>query len=371
MSTRNPRRQPVGDMFPGMPDIIGKKPPKASDEGWRARTLDEAIARTYELVDEAIARYTSDKHEIVGVYLLYSGGNDSVAPTHLLRDRVDGIVHVNTGTAIRQTTEHVRDVAKAWGKPLHELHPKAKYLDLILGKILATVGLNKGRPVWLGFPGPGGDSHKVMYRRLKDEPLQRFRAKQVGPFGRRKKVLYIAGMRWDESDPRFRNAEEIDPDGAIIWVSAVVHWTNAHMQEYRARHRCQLDHEHAPHRMCTPDALPLNEVTEHLHMSGDCTCGAFARPGEKEEIRFFYPEKAAEIDEMERVVAAAGIPACKWGQRPPGTERQPKASKGDDVIPRLCAGCKPPLAGQDDLIDQWRDSGLITDEQHAAFTRTA
>ena len=216
MSTRNPRRQPVGDMFPGMPDIIGKKPPKASDEGWRARTLDEAIARTYELVDEAIARYTSDKHEIVGVYLLYSGGNDSVAPTHLLRDRVDGIVHVNTGTAIRQTTEHVRDVAKAWGKPLHELHPKAKYLDLILGKILATVGLNKGRPVWLGFPGPGGDSHKVMYRRLKDEPLQRFRAKQVGPFGRRKKVLYIAGMRWDESDPRFRNAEEIDPDGAII-----------------------------------------------------------------------------------------------------------------------------------------------------------
>ena len=123
--------------------------------------------------------------------------------------------------------------------------------------------------------------------------------------------------------------------------------------------------------MCTPDALPLNEVTEHLHMSGDCTCGAFARPGEKEEIRFFYPEKAAEIDEMERVVAAAGIPACKWGQRPPGTERQPKASKGDDVIPRLCAGCKPPLAGQDDLIDQWRDSGLITDEQHAAFTRTA
>lgn len=371
MSSRSNRRRKPGDMFPGMPDLTAKKPPKASDSSWQARTLDEAIARTNQLVDEAIARYTTDKHEIVGVYLLYSGGSDSIVPAHLLRDHIDGFIHVNTGTAIRQTTEHVREVAEAWGAPLHELRPRASYRDLVLGRVLVTRGETVGQPAWIGFPGPGGDSHRVMYRRLKDEPLQRFRRDKVGRFGRRKKILYIAGMRWDESDPRFRNAEEIDPDGAIIWVSAVVHWTNAHMQEYRARYRCQQDHDHAKHRMCDPDALPVNEVTEHLHMSGDCTCGAFAKPGELDEIRFFYPEKAAEIEDLEGAAAAAGIPACKWGQRPPGTGRQPKGSKSDDVMPRLCAGCKPPIPGQNDLVDHWLTRGLITPEQHAEFDRSA
>lgn len=358
-------------MFPGMPDVLKKKPPKAGED-WEARTLDEAIARSHELLDEAIARYSTDGCEIMEIDGLFSGGNDSVVFAHLLRDRFDGILHVNTGTAIDETTEHVRDVVAAWGLPLHEVSPKDRYRDLVLGRVLAMRGKNKGRPVWIGFPGPGGDSHRVMYRRLKDEPLQRYRRSLVGLFGRRRKVLYIAGMRWAESDPRFRNASEIDPDGAIIWVSPIVHWTDAHMREYRARHRCHLDHEHALHRMCTPDALPLNEVTEHLHMSGDCTCGCFARKGELDEITMFYPEHAARIRALEAEVEAAGIPACRWGKRPPGSEerrkRRRRRGRGKEPMPRLCAGCAPPIPGQVDLMELWRRQGLISDAQYEALT---
>lgn len=401
MSARS-SRQPVGDMFPGMPDILGKRPPKATENSWEARTLDEAIARSYELLDQAIVKFstgdalieiTKGKHAgqvrnhgpraLEGVFGLYSGGRDSVNTNHLLRKYMQdrplfrhffrGIVHVNTGTAVEDTTRHVREAVPAWGMQLHELKPRINYLDLVLGKVIATTGPNAGkRAVWVGFPGPGGGKvkpHNVMYTKLKDEPLQAFRRQHVGREGIRRKVMYVGGMRWAESDKRFRTAEEIDVDGGIVWVSPVVHWTDAHMREYRARYRCEKAHKHQPHRLCGDEALPVNSVTDNLHMSGDCACGAYAKPDEKEERRFFYPEHGAEIDYWEKTVRDAGIPACKWGQAPPKGFVQAGA-EAKSVIERLCAACAPPIPGQDDLIDQWRDSGLITDEQHATFTRT-
>lgn len=359
MSTRNPRRALPGDMFPGMPDVLAKRPPKAEDGDHEVRTLDEAIARSHAILDEALATYP-----IVGTFWLSSGGNDSAIVGHLLRGRYDAVLHVNTGTGVPATTQYVRDVAAAWGDTLHELHPKNSYADLVMGRVLATRGPNTGkRAVWQGFPGPVG--HKVMYRHLKDEPLMAFRRSIVGDQGRTRKVAYLGGMRWAETERRFRNAEAIDQDGAIVWVSPLVHWTDAHMREYRARHRCQQQHEHAEHRLCFDGALPLNEVTEHLHMSGECLCGAFAKPGELDEIEFFYPEVAGTLRDLEHQAERAGIAACRWGQKPPGG--------GDAETPagRLCSSCTIPIPGQSDLVDHWRDRGLITDQQHAALTAEA
>jgi len=361
MSARSKRSQP-GDMFPGMPDMLAKRPPKAVDGDHEARTLDEAIARSRAVLDQALG-----EHPAVGAYWMFSGGNDSVIVGHLLRGQYDGVLHVNTGTGIPQTTEHVRDVTAAWGDTLHELHPKNSYEELVLGKVIASTGPNAGqRAVWKGFPGPAG--HKVMYRHLKDQPLMAFRNSILGdqkrlPRKDRKKIIYLGGMRWAETDRRFRNAEAIDPAGSIVWVSPLVHWTDAHMREYRARHRCQQNHEHAPHRLCFEGALPLNEVTEHIHMSGECLCGAYAKPGELDEIEFFYPETAARLRALEGQAEAARIPACKWGQKPPGSAARAAAG-------RLCSSCVA-IPGQDDLVDQWRDTGLITADQHAAFLRTA
>ncbi|MEU7699237.1 hypothetical protein [Streptomyces sp. NPDC039028] len=355
MSARSRKKSAVvADMFPGMADRVAKRPPKAEAEP-DALTLDEAIARAHSIVDRVLAAFP-----VIATIGLFSGGNDSVVVNHLFRARVDAIAHVNTGTGIPETTQHVRDVTAAWGLRLYELHPKHSYADLVLGRVIASRGPNAGiRPVWKGFPGPAG--HGVMYRRLKDEPLQRLRGELLGGRGRGRNVVYLSGMRWAETDRRFRNAEEVDREGSLLWVCPIVHFTDAHMREYRARYRCQFPHEHAEHHLCTPDALPLNEVTAHLHMSGECLCGAFAKPGELDEIGFFYPEVAQQHRDLEQQVEAAGIAACKWGQRPHGGRKSGGAG-------RLCKKCDG-IDGQTDLLAEWRESGLITASQYDTFTR--
>lgn len=346
------------DMLPGMPDALNAQPPKAGEVDWEGRTLDEAIARSYEIVDEALATYP----EIVGTFWLSSGGRDSGNVGHVLRGRYDGVIHVNTGTGVPETTQYVRDVADAWGDTLHELHPKNSYADLVMGRVIASTGPNAGiRPVWKGFPGPAG--HKVMYRHLKDEPLMRFRREQLGdqarlPRADRKKIAYLGGMRWAESQRRFRNAEAIDQDGSIVWISPLVHWTDAHMREYRLRHWCQREHVHAQHRLCFDGALPLNEVTEHIHMSGECLCLAFGKPGEPDEIEFFYPHAAAPMRALEREAELAGIANCRWGRKPAGE------TAGGESAGRLCSSC---VEGAPNAVpgleDFWFEQGVITAEQ--------
>lgn len=339
------RRITAVEMLPGMPDTVGGNPAKA-EAAPPARTLDEAITRTHDIIAEALDRYP-----IVARQALVSGGNDSTVLAHLVACYLDSspddaIVHVNTGIGIEETRHYVRDLTADWNLPLRELHPQDSYEDLVLGRVIARTGPNAGiRPVWKGFPGPAG--HKVMYRRLKDEPLQRNRAQIVDTRGRSRKVLYLAGMRWDESQRRFRNAEEIDPDGGIIWCSPIVHWTNAQMAEYRRLHD-----------------LPRNEVTDHLHMSGECLCGAYAKPGEADEIEFFYPETAYRIRSLEKQAADLGITNCKWGVKPPGE----RSAAPGSVAGRLCSNCPAPLDGQTDLIQQWAEQGLITPQAAQSLT---
>ncbi|WP_433328205.1 hypothetical protein [Spirillospora sp. CA-294931] len=333
------RRIIEATMLPGMPDTIGGLPDKA-DTTPPARTLDEAITRAHDIIAEALDRYP-----IVARQVLVSGGNDSTVLAHLVHDYLDSsphdaMVHVNTGIGIDDTRQHVRDLAAGWGLPLRELHPRDSYEDLVLGRVIARTGPNAGkRAVWVGFPGPAG--HQVMYRRLKDEPLQRNRAAVIGTSGRTRKVLYLAGMRWDESDRRFRNAAEIDPQGGIVWCSPIVHFTNTQMNEYRRRY-----------------LLPRNEVADHLHMSGECLCGAYAKPRELDEIETWYPRTAYRIRSLEKQAVDLGIANCKWGRKPgTGQPVTPGAVAG-----RLCSSCPAPSTGAPDLIDTWAQQGLISAE---------
>ena len=326
------------DILPGMPDALAKKPPKAVE--YEGLTLDEAIAKAHALVDEALERANPDH-----VFILYSGGEDSVILAHLMRRRATGIVHINTGTGVPETAQHVRDIAAAWGVPLHEIQPPDTFEDLVLGKVLYKNGAKAGTPVWKGFPGPG--AHDKMYQRLKERALDDFRRSLVGPRGRAGQIVNLAGMRWAESDKRFRTASEFDPDGAILWCSPIAWWTEGHMREYRVRYRCQLDHEHEPHLLCTPDALPRNEVTVHLHRSGDCHCGAYARAGEIYGLELFYPGTAAYLHDIEAKARAQGdipVERCTWGWGP-NAEKPSGAG-------RLCSSCPIPVPdGQDALFD--------------------
>jgi 3'-phosphoadenosine 5'-phosphosulfate sulfotransferase (PAPS reductase)/FAD synthetase len=245
---------------------------------WGPQTIDAGIADARNIIELAVAEYGP----IQETFLLISGGNDSMVLYDVCREWADEIVHINTGIGIPQTNQFVRDVV---GPDLIEMHPPVPYETLILDPKLFG-----------GFPGPA--AHHFIYARLKERCIRKLIADRRTKRGQR--FMLLTGIRNDESKRRMGYANAVDRMGGQVWVNPLIRWSNDLMREYRETKN-----------------LPVNEVTKHLHMSGECLCGAFARPGELEEIRFFYPEVAERIEGLEAKCREAGLRSCKWGAEPP------------------------------------------------------
>jgi 3'-phosphoadenosine 5'-phosphosulfate sulfotransferase (PAPS reductase)/FAD synthetase len=280
----------------------------------RVRSL---IRESNEIIDAGIEEhFTSQDRAVAATVILYSGGNDSTTLAHLFKGRADYAAHCNTGIGIEQTRQFVRDTCASWGLPLIEVHPPegGRYEDLVIDQ---------------GFPGPG--HHFKMYQRLKERGLRQIR-KQLVKNPRKERVLFLAGRRREESKRR-QAIPESDRQGSIVFVSPLVHWTKMDLVTYRKMN---------------PD-VPRNEVSDTLHMSGECLCGAFAHAGELEEIRFWFPEVAAHIDELAKKVKAAGHPEkkCVWGWGG-GTNTKPSKSGV------MCSSCDARFLG--DEVDNVRET---------------
>src|SRR5207302_209048 len=79
-------------------------------------------------------------------------------------------------------------------------------------------------------------------------------------------------------------------------------------------------------------SLPRNPIKmSPLGMSGECFCGAFARPGELDMVREIVPDVAAEIDRLSVIAKQCGKP-CVWGQKPTD-------DKGVIQTGPLCTSC--------------------------------
>ena len=238
-------------------------------------TIEEGLTEARLIIASAVAQHGP----ICRSFLLLSGGNDSMVLLDACSSDADSIVHINTGIGVPATNEFVRWVVGVMGRELIEMHPPIPYRDLVLGR-------------WKGFPGPGG--HRFPYTMLKERCVEQLLRDHRSRRGDR--FILLTGARAGESRRRMGTAEPVRRVGGQVWVNPLLRWSNDLMAEYRATR-----------------GLPVNEVTKHLHMSGECLCGAFAKPGELEEIRFFYPDVAAQIEGLEAEVRAAGIRRCRWG----------------------------------------------------------
>ncbi|MDB4869718.1 MAG: 3, phiSA1p26 [Gemmatimonadales bacterium] len=269
--------------------------------------LTQLCAKAHSLLVSAIERY-QPKH----IVSLFSGGHDSLVATHLASEayKLDFACHIDTGFGIPATHDYVTAVCaeleirlRCYSAPTYRapdgiLKPQL-YRDLVLEH---------------GFPGP--PMHTMMYQRLKERPLRQM----IRGLSRARtdRVLLVSGIRASESQRRGRRNSAIQVwEGTKVWVAPLWDFSKFDVNAY-------IEHYN----------IPRNPVVDALHKSGECLCGAFAKPGEKEEIRFWYPDVAARIDRLEEEVQARGF-EWGWGQKRPKERR----SRGSIPEAALCASC--------------------------------
>lgn len=225
-----------------------------------------------ELMDSVV-----EEHKVTEFYALFSGGHDSlcalrIASAHPL---FRGVVHLDTGTGIRQTKQFVVETSERFEWTLYIQQPVWSYEQLI---------------VRYGFPG--APAHGMMYRYLKERPLEQFLANKKAELrasGIKKPVIgLVNGMRTLESARRMGYAKPVRVDKRGVWTAVVHNWHALDVQAY------MTDHE-----------LPHNPVKDRLGISGECGCGAFAEPSEKRLIKETFPEQYDRIMRWQQLVKLA------------------------------------------------------------------
>ena len=260
--------------------------------------------------DRLIERAVAENRPVARV-ALFSGGNDSTVLAHRCREHYDALAFIDTGTALPGVRSFVESYAAWIGKPLIVLESGDAYRRLVLG-------LHKENPPpgWrpYGFPGPAG--HNRTYNELKERQLRRLRAQLQDGHRRGARVLMLTGVRRGESQRRSKR-QPITSHGAIRFVNPLIDWIDADMRGYRAEHD-----------------LPQSDVAALIHRSGECNCGSFAAPGEREMLQSLWPDWfEATIASLEREAEAAGIRSCRWGSE------RPEAYSDEDAGP-LCSDCQ-------------------------------
>lgn len=279
----------------------------------RERRVRALVGCSRWIVDHAIAKHL-DGHRLMGKVILFSGGNDSTTLAHMFRDTVTHAAHANTTIGVEETRQYVRDTCAAWGLPLIEKYPAigSQYRRLVLDQ---------------GFPGPA--QHFKMYQRLKERCLDQVRNDFIcNPS--KERVLFIAGRRRSESKRRAAVALT-ERKGSLIWASPLVLWTKLDLNTYRL--------------MCGD--VPVNQVSDLLHMSGECLCGSFAKQQELEMIGEFYPAVRQEIEALEAEIAdREDIPehARKWGWGAYRDDLMLLMQRGKIETGPLCDACDDRMA---------------------------
>lgn len=239
---------------------------------------------------------------------MFSGGDDSLAcalvtaQAQLFR----GCVHLDTGIGIDETRAFVRETCRTQGWPLKV------YRAVDYGQDYEALAVK------FGFPGPA--AHFRMYIRLKERALRAFIREHKRH--RLDRLVLSTGARSHESDRRMGHVEPERRVGVQAWVNPLHSWR---------KFQC-ID-------LIEAAGVRRNPVVELLHMSGECLCGAFAKPGELDEIALWYPHVAAHIRRIAEKVKAAGKP-CVWGARP---ERKPRRATRDAAgrrVSELCQQCE-------------------------------
>ena len=263
--------------------------------------FDDLIASSHAVIDAAL---DAGAHSVTP---LLSGGHDSMSACLVasMHKAFSGeVFHIDTGIGARATRHYIEARCAEYGWKLRVFKSNFSYERFVMEK---------------GFPSPG--AHQWIYNRLKDRALYSITK------GRGRTAL-IAGCRQHESVRRMGHVEPLQigetskKTGNVrntnrLWTNPCWDWTSDTQKAFLDA----LDVERNPIKMSP------------LAMSGECFCGAFARPNEIQLIQKYAPDVAEEIERLE-VLAEPHGGRCKWGTRA-------KGEKGIVIAPTgpMCSSC--------------------------------
>lgn len=254
-----------------------------------------------DVIGYAVAEYKPCR-----VFAMYSGGNDSLVSTHFaMENGAHEVFHISTGIGVNEPNglsviEVVRETCKRYGWPLVvKTPPDLDYRAMVLR---------------YGFPGPG--AHLYPYSWLKERciaALQRETKKR-----RSDRIALVTGVHNTESARRMGFVQPCVKVKARVWVAPLYYFNTLDFEAYRREY----------------DLKP-SPIAELIGMSGECFCGAFAKPNEIVKIQKNFPALAAQIQGLEKEAKERGV-HCKWGTRPP--KKKNRAQMEIPFMP-LCVNC--------------------------------
>lgn len=215
------------------------------------------MRRIYLTVAQAREQITAG----VPIYALYSGGKDSSTVAHYLasRNQLAAVVTLGTGISAPGWFDFVHQTARDQGWP-HEHYDTPISFEALVEK--------------LGFPGP--KAHTIFMNQLKGRALRAFKK-------RHPTAILASGIRRQESKRRMGSAQEYSLfENVPVWAP-LINWTDAEVWAYVKKH-----------------ALQRSPCYGVLGLSGDCLCGAYARPDERALIAAAYPDIETRLVAMER-----------------------------------------------------------------------
>lgn len=254
---------------------------------------------------EAIFHKAVELYEPSAIFMMFSGGDDSLATYHVtkrLNIPITHFVHGRTRTGILETTEFAREIGKNFD-----------YIEADAGNAYEAYVLRKG------FFGKGVSAHSFAYHILKASPFRKA-GSSIRKRRRNFRILFLCGARKDESANRRKNLKEvynIDPGAKNnIWVNLIYHWSKEECKEF-------IDLSNAKR----------NPVAEILCRSGECMCGTMQSDEQRREAAYWFPKWGDWLDDLEK--AAIKKFGFGWGDSFPKKRRKASAA---DFMP-ACQNC--------------------------------
>ena len=239
-----------------------------------------------EIVSMAIKQYSLEK-----LYVLFSGGKDSVCVLHFIAtnfpDKFAGAVFTNTGLGSQETRKFVIDYCKKMGWKLYLTYQQEneRFQKIMLKIGFATPGSHR---IWMGYLKYHAWYYFSKWRKKENE-----------------KMAFISGVRKKESRQRAKikgyARKPVDVNATMIFVKPFLYKSGVELWDYFIENK-----------------LKKTPVYDWLNRSGECYCGAFTQPGDLKVMQKYDPLAFDTIKYYEKLIKKNGTDVArknsKWGE---------------------------------------------------------